>query len=129
MIGVQIFAILILLPLLAALGHDAYLYYENGMVVFKLTSVGFLWTTYSPDTFKWAVDTFDQNIWDVLNMILPQKAVYVSAVLPAVFYPVFLLLFLFGIWPFDSADRDLYGPRARAGHPPAAKRFKSGRRR
>ena len=107
MVGVQIFILIILLPLLAALGHDAWLYYEGGMEVFKLTSAGFLWTNYSPETFTWAADNLNQEIWDMLNRILPYKAVYIAGVLPAVLCPVLLILYVFRLWPFDP-DRDMY---------------------
>ena len=117
MLGIQVFIIIILLPFLAALGHDAWLYYEGGMEAFKLTSAGFLWTHYHPDSFKWAAENLGQGVWDVLNWLLPQKAVYITSVLPAVFCPLLLILYVFRLWPFDP-DRGVYvspGHRARTG--------------
>jgi hypothetical protein len=76
-----------LLPL-AAIGHDGYVAYQHPemgdpLTAFKLTGfsdLGWLWTHYSPDTFKTARDTLNPGTWKLLDPILEQKTVLIAAV-------------------------------------------------
>lgn len=103
MSSVYAFIVVVTLPFLVALGHDIYLSYEtSGLQEFKLSSFGFIWTTYSSDSFKWAANNLEQIYWDVLNVILPWKATIITGILPAIVLPVLLVLRIMCLWPFQE---------------------------
>lgn len=68
------------LPVIAALGFDLYLLYENPDNGFMFSTLGFAWTRYSPETFAQAVKTLDPEIWAVINFLLAQKTVLLAIV-------------------------------------------------
>jgi len=99
---------LISLPWIAALGHDAYLYFEsqyNGEVGqdFMLSDVGFLWSKYAPDSMALMKQSFEPEQWRMLSKyILQQYAVVVAGIFSVFFYFVMLCLKLLHIWPFND---------------------------
>jgi hypothetical protein len=99
-----------LLPIIAAFGHDLYLFYanygvESAQAVQKdieqqiadkgadsfFASLGFIWTKYHPDSYKFIAENIDEGSWSVINWLLTQKAVVVGFVF-AIF--VFALTFI-----------------------------------
>lgn len=103
---------LILIPLLASLGHDIYLFVNNGGSIDTLqqaaqttiegtegepgvktffASLGYIWTQYHPESYKWTAENVDQTTWSYINLLLKQKAVVVSAILAAVAYLLALI--------------------------------------
>lgn len=75
----RIFLFIMFLPLLAAVGHDLWLFYENQDRGFMMTSLGFLWTNYHEESFTQAVEMMDKDVWQYVNMLLAQKAIIVTA--------------------------------------------------
>ncbi len=62
-------------PTLAALGHDAYLYYmhqENG---FMLSTFGFIWTEYHPQSYEQMLEGLSEEQVEILTAILGRKTV------------------------------------------------------
>ncbi len=86
----------ILLPL-AALGHDSYVaYYRTELGdffhAFRLTQLGWLWQTYSLDSYKWARTNFSDGFWkNFLDPLLKQMTVLIASVPLIVFLIVFLV--------------------------------------
>ena len=86
-----------LIPLLAALGHDSYLYYENLNDGFRLTKVGFLMFRYIPDEFNEFRTMVDAKTWKILvTYIFDQLTVLVAAVPLALAFIISLGFTLFG---------------------------------
>jgi len=80
----RLFLFIILLPALAAIGHDGYLFYENQPEEgFRLASLGFIWTTYHLESYKQAVEMLEPDVWAYINEILAFPAVYVALALAA----------------------------------------------
>ena len=81
-----VIALLILgfLPMLGALGWDAYQFYENMDEGFRLSDLGHLLTQQFPNEFRWMVQTigdFDQELWQFISSnILTQKSVMIGAI-------------------------------------------------
>ncbi len=93
--GIWIFVLL--LPILAALGHDAYATYkdEDFDKAMMFSDVGYLWTTYDPGTYQWAQQNIDQSLWDsMLTPLLEQTTVLIAAVPLAVGLIVFAVIAL-----------------------------------
>ncbi|MCF8495970.1 MAG: hypothetical protein K9G62_04800 [Alphaproteobacteria bacterium] len=108
--GVHIFMFIAALPALAALGHDAFLYSQNPDRGFMLSALGFLWTHYHPESYKWAAETLPQDQWTILNRILAYKAVAVGAAFAGVFYILLALLRILGVWPYSRKFRHRFHP-------------------
>lgn len=95
---------IVLLPALAALGHDAYLYYMNqdsaiyaeGELHRFFASLGYIWTTYHPSSYQEVVRSVSKETWSVINMVLTQKAFFVGLVFAAVIYVLSFLSWFFG---------------------------------
>lgn len=93
--GLSALLLIVTLPLLAAIGHDLYLFYENqfqgapvppaGWMGY-LSALGFIWTRYSPESYTWVAESTPTNVWAVLNALLTIKAVFVTAAFAAIFY-------------------------------------------
>lgn len=113
---VKIFCFLIALPALAAIGFDIYMAYEeieagsnasfrpDSPTPFKFTQIGWLWQTYSPDSFAWAKDAIDPDTWK--SMILPvlrSYAIILTAGIAAFFYILLFILYKLGTWPFSGS--------------------------
>lgn len=114
--GSLLLLILVTLPFLAALGHDVYLFATHGGSVEILqesiqttldnpgepgvkslfASLGYVWTHYEPESYKWFAENSDEQTWAILNLILAQKAVVVGAVFAGFFYLLFFILKIAG---------------------------------
>lgn len=94
--GTSLLGFLLVLPPLAALGHDLYLAYGKTEEIdisapFHLSDLGWLWKTYSGDTLRIAKASFDPATWqDVVLPVLKTDAV-LAAGLPALIFFVTIL--------------------------------------
>ena len=118
--GLKIFAFLLFLLPLAALGHDAYYAYysddekreaaealEIDPQAFRLSDAGYLWRTYSPGTFEGARESVSPGLWTAyVDPVLEQAAVLVAAV------PVFLLFCFTGLRGLVRRGQSRRVPRA-----------------
>lgn len=110
MSGLRFFCFLVALPLLAALGHDGYIYYDSVYekgenLPFRLSDVGYLWQTYSFETFDLARQSMTPEAWkDWVDPVLRQWAVLVTGGFAALIYGILALLWLFSLWPFEKAS-------------------------
>lgn len=96
--------VIALLPALAALGHDIYLFVINNGVETPpavitgnpddkgissyFAALGFIWTHYHPESYKWVVENLDEGTWAYINLILAQKAVVVGLVFAAIMFAI-----------------------------------------
>lgn len=103
MSGVRSFMLLVSVPAMAALGHDAWLYYENQDKGFMFAALGFIWTRYHPDSYKWTVENLPEY-WPYINALLVQKAFFVGIAFAAFFYIILGLMRLVKVGPFSQAD-------------------------
>ncbi|MGB4057138.1 MAG: hypothetical protein WBK77_03535 [Alphaproteobacteria bacterium] len=88
----------LLIPAMAALGHDLYLFYQNQEKGFEFAALGFIWTRYEPESYKSAVEiTTPDGYWPYINFILAQKAVLVGVVFAAIMMVFIGLLQLLGV--------------------------------
>lgn len=106
--GVLFVCVLVALPALAALGHDVYMAWldmEAGKPEpFKLTALGWLWTTYSLDSYEYARDFFDKKTWSqVVEPLLRKNALYVTGIPALGVYGLLIVLKLLNLWPFNDA--------------------------
>ncbi len=106
MAGVKLLCFLVILPVLACLGHDGYLYYLNreagNGLPFQLSDLGWMWVTYSPASFALVKESVDPGTWTIVNLILEQSGAVFFGVIAAVVYLVLGVLWLFGAWPFAT---------------------------
>lgn len=116
MSGVRLFIFIICLPLLAAIGHDIYLFVtqtglENTGDVLAggdkpwhsyFATAGWIWTSYSPDTFRTVAQSLEPDEWKSLNVVLGQKAVVLGGVFAAFWMLVLGLLKLLKLGPFRA---------------------------
>ena len=100
-------AFILALPALAALGHDIYLAYNNTELAvadrFYLSDLGWLWTTYHPDSYKWATENVDNVVWTAfVDPVLQMSAVYVLGAPFAVWALSMIVFKIFGLGPFEN---------------------------
>ena len=104
------FLFLISIPLLVALGHDAYFYLDNqyrgdGTQDFMLSDVGFLWDRYAPEGLKVTRESFDPAEWDLFyKYVLTQYAVVIAGFFAFFFYILTFLLKMLRVWPFNTGS-------------------------
>ncbi|GJL85654.1 MAG: hypothetical protein DHS20C02_14290 [Micavibrio sp.] len=107
----RIIMFILLLPAIAALGHDIYLFVINDGIETRpsiftgnpddkgilsyFAALGFIWTQYHEESYKWVVQNLDQDIWAYINLLLVQKAVFVGLVFAGVAYAIIFLVRLF----------------------------------
>lgn len=99
MSGIRLIMFLVMLPVLAALAHDGWLFYQHQERGFMLSALGFLWTTYHPDSFRFVQDGLDPQTWGRVNFVLQQKAVYVALAFAMAVYAVIALLGMLRMLP------------------------------
>lgn len=80
--------ILVSLPMLAAIGHDFYLLYENPDKGFEFSALGFLWTKYHPESYRTAIEQIDPELWNTINYFLTYKAFYIGLGFALTFYVI-----------------------------------------
>lgn len=100
-------AFILALPALAVLGHDVYLAYNNTQLDvterFYLSDLGWLWVTYHPSSYHWAMDNVDPTLWhSVVDPLLQTSALYVLGAPFAAFVVIVTILKIFGIGPFEG---------------------------
>ena len=116
--GVHLFMFLVALPAIAAFAHDIYLFYiEHGMTSITLdinksiedkgalsmfAALGFIWTQYHPESYKWIIQNLDQETLNTINTLLMQKAVFLGIAFAGFFYCILFILKIFNIWPFKK---------------------------
>ncbi len=99
MIVFKILFFLFLLLALAALGHDAWYYYnayENGdELPLHFSELGFLWLTYAREYHDMALDMVGADMWgEYVRPVLLMPAVYVAA-MPALLFGLLYFVFKF----------------------------------
>ncbi len=85
--NIGLFLFIVAIPILIALGHDLYLFYINMERGFMLSTPGFIWTQYHPESYKWIVEQTAPRWWPYINFVLGLKAVVVAA-----FFSSFILI-------------------------------------
>ena len=106
---------LLLIPALVALGHDAYLFYNEHLnpgafsidllkKEFKFSALGFIWTAYSEDSYRTVVETTAPEDWAKIDKFLTYKAFYAGLAFAGFFIALFGILAMFGIGPFTRED-------------------------
>ena len=110
------FLILVTIPLLLAIAHDAYLLYENPdrqAILRKvqedpakleevplLSEVGFLWTRYHPESYKLMRDSMEPADWVFIDKyMLDRKTVVVTGGFALFFY-----ILIFGLTRLSSGS-------------------------
>ncbi len=111
--------ILLLIPAMIALGHDAYLFYVNhaqgpapislDMIIekFKFSALGFIWTTYDVESYKLAVSSMSEDDWSIIDHILTYKAFFVGLGFAALFIVPFSIMALFGKGPLSGSGNTI----------------------
>ena len=104
---------LVAIPALAVLGHDVYLAYSSEEMDFAekfyLSDLGWLWVTYGPDTYNWAIANIDESLWKgFVDPLLQQSAFYVAAAPAVSVYFILVLMKLFGLGQFESGGGKLF---------------------
>lgn len=108
MSGVRFVCFLLALPLLAALGHDAYVYYESAYqkgenLPFRLSDIGYIWKTYSPGTLELVKQSVLEDTWKGWVVpLLELPSVLVGGGFAGIGYAILTALWLFGVWPFEK---------------------------
>lgn len=108
--------ILFLIPALAALGHDGYLFYQEHLnpgvfslellqKEFELSALGFLWTNYDIESYKLAVSSLAPEEWAQIDKILTLKAFFLGLGFAGLFIVPLSILGLFGTGPFASEGK------------------------
>lgn len=101
--GIAVLCFLLVLPILAVLGHDIYVTYQDQDFTKRMmfSDVGYLWTNYDPDTYEWAKKNVDQDTWDnLLTPFLEMTSVIVAAIPALVIFSLLLILRFFKLPPF-----------------------------
>ena len=104
--GIFLLCFILAIPAFVALGHDIYLTYQEQdfTKTMMFSDVGYLWTTYSPETYAWAKENFEPGTWDAfLTPLLEQTTVLVALVPSIVAFIIAMLLKTLGLPPFAAA--------------------------
>ena len=113
--GVKIFLFILLLPLMASIGHDVYInYFSDSDKIkeikrlqidpneFLVSDVGWIWQEYHPSSMETARTMVEAEVWKVQVDPILQLPTMVVSFFPFFFGCVFLLLALvLGVWPFS----------------------------
>ena len=117
---------LLLAPALIALGHDIHLFYANhaaeaAMVTsklveekFKFSAFGFIWTTYSPETYKTTAASTDPETWAMIDSFLTIKAFYAGLTFAGAIIALMVFFALFGLGPMAGDGGRIYGGKDKA---------------
>jgi len=114
--GISILCFLLAVPALAALGHDIYIVYQDQdfTKAMMFSDVGFLWTEYGPESYKWAQSNLSKETWDgILTPLLEQTTVLVAAAPALLVYGILLFLKIFNMPPFSDGTKTFGGSRKR----------------
>jgi hypothetical protein len=111
MSGVRLFMFVVALPALAALGFDIWMYVQHSAdQAFMLSTPGYLWTHYHPESYKQVFESIDPQYWPWMHFVLGQKGVVVGAAFAGFFYVLLGILKILRLPPFrdGSVDRFSY---------------------
>lgn len=125
--GIHLFIFIILIPAIAALGHDIYLFTqdnaiealpealqdEDRRVQSFFADLGFIWTEYHPESYKQTVETLEPEQWAVINRVLAHKAVLVALAFAAIIYAFLFLLKILRVWPFRESKAEQFSSNKR----------------
>ncbi|NCT41705.1 MAG: hypothetical protein GW778_08625 [Alphaproteobacteria bacterium] len=114
---------ILLIPAFIALGNDIYLFQANHLTgntplsidlikeKFKFSAFGFIWTTYSPETYKAAATSLDPKTWATLDSLLTIKAFFAGLSFAGIIV-VFIAFFgFFGLGPMAGEGGRIYGKK------------------
>lgn len=114
--GIRNFIFILILPFLAAVGHDVYFNYfadsEKARQIknlqvnpeeFLVSDLGWIWQNYSPNTMQTARNMVEPDIWATQVDPILQLPSMVVGIIPFFLGCVFLLFaFILGVWPFSK---------------------------
>lgn len=106
--GIFLLCFVLLIPALAALGHDLFITYQDQDFTkpMMFSDLGYLWTHYEPGSYKWARENIDQSTWDsTLTPLLEQTSVIAAFVPAGAVYILLLILKLLNLPPFSDGVR------------------------
>jgi uncharacterized RDD family membrane protein YckC len=93
---------LVSIPALTALGHDAWLYYNDQSRPFEFADLGFIWTKYDPESYRTAIEQIDPETWANINYFLTFEAFYVGIAFAVFFY---IIIGLFSLLKPASGEK------------------------
>lgn len=114
--GGKTFLFILLLPFLAALGHDVYYSYlsdddkikkverlQIDPKEFLPSDLGWLWHEHSPGTMQTARDSIEEDVWNKkINPVLQYPSM-VIALMPFLIGVIFCIFSrILGVWPFSE---------------------------
>ena len=102
--GVTAFMFIVLIPALAVLGHDLYLYSLDQSRGFMLSTPGYMWTNYHKQSYEWAVQNLDPAVWAIVDSLLAQKGLWLGVVFAGVCWLGVGILKIAGAGPFKTFD-------------------------
>lgn len=122
--GQKTLLFILLIPALAALGHDIYInFFENSEKLakiealdiepekFQFSDMGYLWLTYAPESYELARENTTPSLWSPgLNMILSLPSIVIGAIPAAIFSVIMIFINLLRANPFKRGI-------SAAGHP------------
>ncbi len=114
---------LLLIPAFIALGHDIYLFHQEHLnpgvfsidkllAEFKFSALGFIWTTYSVDSYKMIVEATAPDTWATIDKFLTIKAFHFGLGFTGFMIFLFWILKQFGAGPFASGDGEKSGKKS-----------------
>lgn len=117
---------LVIIPPIAAICHDLYLFYlaqdapqidadffdkllneERPARQFSFAAFGFLWLEYSPETYKTFKNGMEAENWEFFQQFLKLKAFYVTGILAAISYLIAALVWLLKSFKVQKKKRDM----------------------
>ena len=103
--GFILFCIILALPAAMVVGHDIYLYVnDTENLGFRASTLSWLWTHYELETYNWAAQNTDPELWkNVIVPVLKQKALIVALVPALTFYALLILLRVLRLGPFSGS--------------------------
>ncbi len=111
-----ILGFILLLPALAALGHDIYIAYNSDELNVPdglyFSDLGWIWVNYSPATYDWARESIDPTLWSgVVDPFLQEAAVFVGSIPFLAFAAILLCMKILGIGPFEGRGLFAFGSK------------------
>lgn len=114
--GIFLLCFILAIPAFAALGHDIYLTYQDQdfTKTMMFSDVGYLWTTYSPESYAWAKDHIDPGTWEVFLTPFLEQTTVLIALIPAILtFIIAMLLKIFNLPPFAQSAKAGKGPKGK----------------
>ena len=142
MSNVRTFMFIVAIPAIIALGHDAYLFINDGADVGALTetlkatgtgapdakslfsALGWIWTEYHPPSYEWVVRNAQPGTWKIINAFLELKALYFGVLFAGFFYSILLAMKVMKKGPFAGSSGKFTGKKGEKMAPKRAEKFK-----